>query len=969
MRKNIVKGFKNPNSVYRSAPFWSWNDELEVKELCFQLDKMKEGGFGGGFMHSRVGLVTSYMSEKWMRCVKETVKYAEKIGLKAYLYDEDRWPSGFAGGVVTKKKSNRIKFLKVYKEGNKWKHNVCIGENTEWFNGAPYVDTLSEETVGDFLESTYEVYKKRLKKYFGKAIPAIFTDEPNYFSHPPCSLNEKVYCFPWTKNFEKIFKKKYGYDIFKNVEALVKEISGFEKIRYQYYRLITELFVKNFGKKIYDWCEKNNIPLTGHYLAEDTLERQIGVAGDAMALYEYMQWPGVDHLSRNIKFPLTLKQCSSVAHQLGKERVLSELYGCSGQNFTLADRKWIGDWHLALGINFFCPHLYLYSLRGCRKRDYPPTISHHQPYWKHSKPLEDYFARLNFLLSQGRFKANVLVIHPVESGWCTKGSKKIEELDESLAQITQSFLENKIEYDFGNEQIMEKYCKVKNNKLEIGQMDYECVVIPPSITLRKKTVSLLNNFCKKGGKVFADKKFPYLTEGKPAGSELFELKEKTLFYKSIRHLIKLLAEKRIQSEFEIVESSNGKEIPEIFIHRRILDSTTSMVFLTNTSSRKSFTAEFKVKYTGMVWKANGFTGGIEPFGVKKEKSGMKMILDFPPVSSHLFVIDSGKKPFVSQEKKIKSIKEESIKDWKLAVDSLNVLVLDFCKYKKGKMKNWSKKLPVLKIQRIFEKENKKQPVELLFDFKVDEDFDEKKLSLVVEEAKRFEIKLNGKKIPSKSAGKWLDKCFTVIDLPEGFVKKGKNVLVLKTLFIPPKKKGTLIFKRDGIELESIYITGDFALTVEKIQKKAGGYFHKGFSLSNTESIKEKDLNIQGYPFYSGSLISEREIKIEKKGREKYFLEFEKFSCVSASVKINGKFAGLVYLPPYNLEITGFLKKGKNKISIKFVSSLRNLLGPHHMKEHNSEAVGPGSFNLMETDSYSTLPFGCGEIKLKTKTPK
>ena len=51
-----IEEFKNPGMKYRSIPFWAWNGRLEEKELYRQLDILKEMGFGGAFIHSRVGL-------------------------------------------------------------------------------------------------------------------------------------------------------------------------------------------------------------------------------------------------------------------------------------------------------------------------------------------------------------------------------------------------------------------------------------------------------------------------------------------------------------------------------------------------------------------------------------------------------------------------------------------------------------------------------------------------------------------------------------------------------------------------------------------------------------------------------------------------------------------------------------------------------------------------------------------------
>ena len=93
--------FLDPPDEYREIPFWSFNDRLEENELRRQVRLIKEGGWGGFFMHARVGLRTPYMGPAWRACIKAAVDEARQQGLKAWLYDEDKWPSGFAGGLST----------------------------------------------------------------------------------------------------------------------------------------------------------------------------------------------------------------------------------------------------------------------------------------------------------------------------------------------------------------------------------------------------------------------------------------------------------------------------------------------------------------------------------------------------------------------------------------------------------------------------------------------------------------------------------------------------------------------------------------------------------------------------------------------------------------------------------------------------------------------------------------------------
>ena len=105
--------FKNPTSEYRGAPFWAWNCKLEENELLRQIDIMKEMGFGGYHMHVRSGMATEYLSEEFMDLIRACVKKGKEEEMLSWLYDEDRWPSGFAGGLVTKNPEYRMKYLLI----------------------------------------------------------------------------------------------------------------------------------------------------------------------------------------------------------------------------------------------------------------------------------------------------------------------------------------------------------------------------------------------------------------------------------------------------------------------------------------------------------------------------------------------------------------------------------------------------------------------------------------------------------------------------------------------------------------------------------------------------------------------------------------------------------------------------------------------------------------------------------------
>ena len=120
--------FRNPTAEYRGTPFWAWNSYLTADELCRQIDVFKEMGLGGFHMHVRTGLENDYLSDEYMSLVKACVEKAEKEEMLAWLYDEDRWPSGAAGGIVTKDvryRARELIFTPFFKDDEKGKLLAC----------------------------------------------------------------------------------------------------------------------------------------------------------------------------------------------------------------------------------------------------------------------------------------------------------------------------------------------------------------------------------------------------------------------------------------------------------------------------------------------------------------------------------------------------------------------------------------------------------------------------------------------------------------------------------------------------------------------------------------------------------------------------------------------------------------------------------------------------------------------------
>jgi len=980
--------FKNPPPEYRSAPFWSWNDDLDMPELRRQLQEIKKGGYGGAFIHSRVGLVTPYLSDKWMDCAAESLKLAKKMNIPIYLYDEDRWPSGFAGGLVKDRKKHAMKLLRLTKSGKKiTKHQVEDLAPIPWFNDTSYLDTMNAEAVAAFIESTYEAYRKRFGSDFGKAIPAIFTDETNYaFTFYDQKYKENPY-LPWTRDFDQIFRKTYGYDILDNLICLIEPESNYRKIRYDFYRLLTELLVTNYGKQIYDWCDRNGIAYTGHYLMEDTLLSQVMAIGAAMPFYEHMHIPGVDHLGMQIEdIYLTNKQCSSVCHQFGRNRMLSELFGTSGQNMSFLERKWLGNWDTVLGVNLYCPHLWLYSMAGCRKRDYPPTLSYQQPWWEYNSIIEDYFGRINYAASAGEFMADIAVLHPIESVWCyyapgtsrvvnrindtlASVNERVNRLQGSLVSLLRSLSDNHYDYDLCDESILEKYGSVEGTQLAVGKMKYRALIIPEIETIRYTTLDLLRKFVSSGGLVIALGKPPELVNGL-CSDEPAEIYREIKVVKNVKEL-NALVEKSVPRRVSITDGK-GAQVKEIYHQQRILGGE-EIFLLINSSISRELSADISVpaQRGDRLEHWDPETGRITRLGAKFKGSWLACRLRFPPAGSHI-IVKTGKSPGIKLEKysdidpgRLKPVMKLPSSSWRCVRKGMNALTIDYCSLRKPKQRKYSKRQYVIDAQKECEKELKDgDAISVKYSCATRLEKRPKNFYLVIEHPENYRISVNGKPVKSKDAGWWADTAFRKVDIRDHLVLRGENTIELETRYKNPKKPKTLIFVKGGTEIESIYLLGNFNVA-GKFRHLKGALLGRGFVVTDSSSPKPNDITASGYPFYAGEFVFEQEFEWNGRSAKKVCLKTNVMTPVTMKISINGKPVEVLVWPPYIADIGSRLKKGKNLLSLEIKSSLRNLLGPHHNRIMKPAFTGPGTFNDKKNwiDDYTFADFGLGGFTL------
>ena len=970
---------------WRATTLWSWNDRLDPEEIRRQIREMARGGLGGAFLHARRGLATPYLGQEWMEAVRTAIDEGSHTGLQPWLYDEDCWPSGACSGrVYGGRDAYRQKYL-IFEEiqPKDWEpsentvaifvaekdaegHYVSFRRLDEprsiyrrplkpheaavhfAYRMGENVDVFNREATDEFLRQTHEVYRGAFGGEFGRAIPGLFTDEPQYSGN-----GHRV---PWSLELPKYFSRACRYELLDRLPELFFPVGRWTKTRFDFFETVTRLFLLAWTMPIYQWCQRHNLPLTGHLMAEDTMLAQIQWTGAAMPHYEYMHVPGIDHLGRELGSPVLVKQMTSVAAQLGRARTIGEMFGCAGWNASFDDMRFIAEWQFVLGLNMICQHLSALTLRGVRKRDYPPSLHYHQPWWPQYYHWNDYMSRLLSVLSEGTPVTDVLIIHPMSSAWAQYSPldhAPVEELDRRLRGLVDFVLASHADFHFGDELILERKGRTAGGELMVGDCRYRLVVVPDATNLRKSTVRLLARFLEAGGKVVFAGRVPQLVDGEPS-DDVAALARKCPRVDAATARGRTALRKALAPRLEVLDAK-GKDAATVLAQWRKVNGDNVYFFL-NTDERRSVKATICLPEVGKMVFLDATTGDgcvVEP-RVRAKRATISHV--FGPRESLLAVQARKTDEFFLPPADPPSRRTVLDGRWNVKRLNPNVLVLDMAAWRTDEGE-YSDPMNILDVQQELMQRGNQDVIFLRFEFDCGiTELKGRRFELVLEQPHAYEMWYNDMRAPLVDLGLYWDSALRRIDITP-YVCKGTNVIELKRPWMIDERRRALLLGRASgwearttapdVELEAAYVIGDFAVTFPKGSRKAANgsrwMLSRPCLVSESARLGAGDLVRAGYPFFVGRMRLEREVAIRGEPSSEAFLELPPFSAVTASVEVNGEEAGVVWKAPRKVPVGSFLTRGRNRLAITLTTSLRNMLGPHHHPDGELFWVSPASF--------------------------
>ena len=988
----IKKLFAHPPREYSTGPLWVWNDRLTDEQIRSTLRDLAGQKVKQVWVHPRPGLMTPYLSPEWFHLWRVALDEAKRLDMNVWIYDENSYPSGFAGGWVpelmpesrgrglkltetksppdwdpnllavfllkegaTENVTAKVKSRETLNEGRYLVAAVQRAKNSPWNADRCYVDLLYPGVAEKFLNVTLEAYRKEVGKEFGKRIPGSFTDEPELT--PAGGL-------PWTEDLPAQFQQRWGYDLIESLASLKAEVGDWKRVRHNYYQTLLDLFIERWGKPYFDYCAKNNLEFTGHYW-EHGWPNCTGVP-DNMAMSAWQQRPGIDILMNqyaenthaqfgNVR---ACREISSLANQFGR-RTLVEVYGAGGWDLRFEDMKRIGDWLEVLGVNTLNQHVDYITIRGARKRDHPQSFSYHEPWWDAYHVSAEYLARLSAALTQGEQINRILVLEPTTTAWMYQGNEtKLKEVGDSFFKLLMSLEAAQIEYDLGCEDVIARHGSVDGRQFRVGKRSYDVVVLPPHTeNLDSRVADLGEQFLGAGGKVVCFGDAPSRLNGSPSTRIEEGVREAGWVTAKVEDAVSVLGQWNRNAEFQIRRAPDDLGI---LFHMRRDVAGGQILFLVNTSIESPSSGDITSTLKGLErW--DPYTGKTQPYSFRATASGVSASFKLPPSGSlMLFLSDRPSMPAPM----VSPLATVLPPDGPPTIRRVgpNVLTLDyvditaggetrtniyfygagqFAFQKNGMPRNPWDSAVQFKDELITKKFAADSGFTASYKFTV-EGAVPKNLAIVVERPDLYTITCNDKPVKARAGDWWLDKAFGRIPLAS-VAKSGENVVTISACPFT-------IYH----ELEPAYVLGDF--TLKPVER--------GFVITADKSLALGQWNQQGHPFYSAGVTYRQRFPVGKTGG-KYVVALPKWLGSVAKVSVNGKPAGYIDAPPWECDVTKQIKHGDNAVEVTVIGTLKNTLGPHHGKPGLGSAW-PGMFQKGPSpcpapgEQYSTVGYGLFE---------
>jgi hypothetical protein len=869
-----------------------------------------------------------------------------------------------------------------------------------YFPYGKYVDLFNPAAVDYFLETTHEEYRKRFSGSFGGAVTKVFTDEPGFYTIMREGFSAVPWSRIFAAEFEKQYGYAISEylpalvsDIGQKTAAVRHDF--WDKLT----TMFAKNYVKRYADwcETNNLQLIGHFRLCNPFLMWQMMYQGNAIPG--MAQMHIPGVDALDNVEGDLNlrwgteedvWQIESKLVSSVGHHYGKRRIMSESFALGGWKYRMQNMKILADWQYMMGINFMVPHAFHYSISAQRKRECPPSQFYQNPMWENYGYFSRYLSRLGTMMVDADHACDVALLYPMESLWAEYETGTVGrfpwDLSDDFSYITDRLLRMNVDYNIlGQDSLAE--CTIRDGALCLKAQKYPLLVVPPMTTLRPESAEKIMRFVAEGGKAVFLSMLPYKDNaGKPLeqftaycekslGVSALELvqgyqsrsAQVSVCGKGNMRLVRtgplLLSDPR-----ESIEGQIG-ELIDRDVRIRVLDASKANIYYSHwrkdgreiyfivNSDERAHDAEVRLRALGEPSLWNPESGEQSPVHCyRAEESQLTVPCSLDPLQSVFLVVDGKRKPAprlldtnarvlaagVSEveltrgdagdpcyidvvknggvehvELEVSADREVALSGrWEAERGAPNVLVLNRWQVIQGFSEGvgWFNMLGgTVTWEARFRINRVEGGLRAVFDR--------------VPEPNRIEI--NGKPVSKFERSTYLDHGMLEADIGR-LAKQGENRLTISFELAERAFQGKTGITPIELMFDPVLIIGDFAL------EQAGGDGELAIDGEKKELLTGSWAD-QGYPYYAGSIEYRQQVYLEEdfiRGR-RCLLEAQDIREI-ASLTVNEKTVGVRPWTPYNWDVSGLLKPGRNQIRIRVWNTLTNLLD---LKKQDSGIVG------------------------------
>lgn len=302
------------------------------------------------------------------------------------------------------------------------------------------------------------------------------------------------------------FERLRGYDLRDHLPALFGKATDDENARVlcDYRETISDLLIEEFTKPWTEWS---------HKYEAITRNQAHGSPANILDLYAASDIPETEGTDR-----IQFISASSAAHVTGKALTSAEACTWLDEHFlgTLAQAKTWCDRYFIGGVNHICYHGTCFSPPNdpwpgrlfYASVELQPT----SPFWPHFHALNEYVARCQSFLQDGKPDNDILVYYPIRDEWSAGRGPNMPHFNgEMRGTATRRTVEKLLAAGYSVDLISERQLAnvtVEKGELATGGVTYQALVLPEARAIPLATLEKIAALAEHGAQVHADGVLP-----------------------------------------------------------------------------------------------------------------------------------------------------------------------------------------------------------------------------------------------------------------------------------------------------------------------------------------------------------------------------------------------------------------------------------------------------------------------------